>query len=59
VPFLATDLYTGPLVAALGGADISWILGLVVPGVLYYAVVRNAPRHIPSRLILPGEVSPR
>src|SRR5277367_2929719 len=26
IPFLATGLYTGPFVAALGGADISWIL---------------------------------
>jgi nucleobase:cation symporter-1, NCS1 family len=57
VPFLATDFFTGPLVAALGGADISWILGLVVPGALYYARARSSPRSIPARLILPVEVS--
>lgn len=34
-PFLATSFYTGPLVERLGGADISWIVGLVVPAVLY------------------------
>ena len=28
---------SGPLTAELGGADISWIVGLVVPAVLYYA----------------------
>ena len=57
VPFLSTDLYTGPLVAALGGADISWILGLVVPATLYYAIMRGSSRQIPARLILPGEVA--
>lgn len=30
LPFLATHFYTGPLVEPLGGADISWIVGLVV-----------------------------
>jgi NCS1 family nucleobase:cation symporter-1 len=54
VPFLSTDVYTGPLVAALGGADISWILGLVVPATTYYVVMRRSPREIPARLVLPG-----
>lgn len=36
VPFLAQSLYTGPLTEQLGGADISWIVGLVVPAVVYY-----------------------
>jgi nucleobase:cation symporter-1, NCS1 family len=54
VPFLSTAFYTGPLVAALGGADISWIVGLIVPGALYYAIVRASPRQIPSSLILPS-----
>jgi NCS1 family nucleobase:cation symporter-1 len=54
VPFLSTAFYTGPLVAALGGADISWIVGLIVPGALYYAIVRASPRQIPASLILPS-----
>ena len=54
VPFLSTAFYTGPLVAPLGGADISWIVGLVVPGALYYAIVRSSPRQIPASLILPS-----
>jgi nucleobase:cation symporter-1, NCS1 family len=53
VPFVSTAFYTGPLVAVLGGADISWIVGLIVPGALYYAIVRASPRLIPSALILP------
>ncbi|WP_149563763.1 purine-cytosine permease family protein [Streptomyces cacaoi] len=35
-PFLATNFYTGPLVAPLGGADISWLVGLAVPAALYW-----------------------
>jgi NCS1 family nucleobase:cation symporter-1 len=56
LPFISTTLYTGPLVASLGGADISWIVGLIVPGALYFAIVRKSHRPIPSRLILPDEI---
>jgi NCS1 family nucleobase:cation symporter-1 len=56
LPFLSTAFYTGPLVTPLGGADISWIVGLIVPGALYYVFARNSQRRIPSRLILPDEV---
>ncbi|WPO73338.1 cytosine permease [Streptomyces sp. KN37] len=38
LPFLVTHFYTGPLVEPLGGADISWIVGLVVPAVLYWTL---------------------
>lgn len=40
VPFSATALYTGPLAAAMGGVDISWIVGLVVVAPLYYFTAR-------------------
>ncbi|SEQ28073.1 cytosine permease [Arthrobacter sp. OV608] len=40
VPFSATALYTGPLAAALGGVDISWIVGLVIVAPLYYVAAR-------------------
>lgn len=30
------------MVAQLGGVDISWIVGLVVPGLLYYGLARNS-----------------
>ncbi|MFJ5958794.1 purine-cytosine permease family protein [Paenarthrobacter sp. NPDC092416] len=40
VPFSATAIYTGPLAAALGGVDISWIVGLVVVAPLYYIAAR-------------------
>ena len=43
IPFVATDFYTGPMVAPLGGADISWILGIFVSGGAYVAVMRARP----------------
>ncbi|MFT8886043.1 purine-cytosine permease family protein [Acetobacter papayae] len=38
VPFLSNSLYTGVIANQLGGIDISWILGIVVPGVLYWVL---------------------
>jgi NCS1 family nucleobase:cation symporter-1 len=53
IPFLSTAFYTGPLVEPLGGVDISWIVGLLVPAVLYYAFARASQRRAPPQLILP------
>ena len=44
VPFLAQALYTGPVTEALGGADVSWIVGLLVPSVMYYVWASRDPR---------------
>ncbi|MGW8374611.1 cytosine permease [Streptomyces sp. ODS28] len=46
LPFLATHFYTGPLVAPLGGADISWLVGLAVPALLYWLLARKDTGHI-------------
>jgi NCS1 family nucleobase:cation symporter-1 len=40
VPFIDQTLYIGPAVKALGGADISWLVGFVVAGVLYLIATR-------------------
>lgn len=32
-----TDLYTGELASRLGGADVSWIVGLSLTSLVYYA----------------------
>lgn len=40
VPFVATDLYTGPLARALGGVDLSWMVGLAVVSPVYYFAAR-------------------
>ncbi|MNW22545.1 hypothetical protein D3C71_2240830 [compost metagenome] len=42
LPFVDTHFYSGPMVAQLGGVDISWIVGLVVPGMLYYLLARSS-----------------
>jgi len=54
IPFLSTSFYTGPLVDPLGGVDISWIVGLVVPGILYYALGRGSRQRAPAQLVLPA-----
>jgi len=41
IPFMATSLYTGPVSAFLGGADLSWVAGLVVTGPLYLLLARR------------------
>ncbi|HZS75885.1 MAG TPA: cytosine permease [Ktedonobacteraceae bacterium] len=40
LPFVSTTLYTGPLVNYLGGADISWIIGLAVAAIVYYVLMK-------------------
>jgi hypothetical protein len=41
VPFFSTSFYTGPVANALGGADISFAVGLLVAGLLYFALTRG------------------
>jgi NCS1 family nucleobase:cation symporter-1 len=44
VPFVSASFYTGPFVKHLGGADISWIIGLIVASALYYVWMRPVAR---------------
>jgi len=53
-PFLAQTLYTGPVTKALGGADISWIVGLLLTGAVYYAWTRGRST-APSAMIYPED----
>lgn len=39
IPFISTSFYTGPMVNKLGGADISWVIGLIVTTGLYAALM--------------------
>ncbi|WP_274915356.1 purine-cytosine permease family protein [Streptomyces sp. WZ-12] len=55
LPFLATNFYTGPLVGPLGGADVSWLVGLAVPAVLYWLTARRDT----ARLVDPGAAGER
>jgi NCS1 family nucleobase:cation symporter-1 len=36
IPFIASALYTGPAARAMGGVDLSWIIGLLVTSPAYY-----------------------
>ena len=58
MPFIATSFYTGPLVETLGGTDISWLIGLTVPALVYYWVTRKMTLRIPAQLILPEDAKP-
>jgi NCS1 family nucleobase:cation symporter-1 len=41
LPFVSTELYTGPVANMLGGVDISWIVGLLVISPVYYLMARS------------------
>jgi NCS1 family nucleobase:cation symporter-1 len=41
IPFISSEFYTGPAVALFGGADVAWIVGLIVPAGLYVALMRG------------------
>jgi NCS1 family nucleobase:cation symporter-1 len=49
VPFIAGDVFTGPIARAMGGIDLSWIVGLVSVSPAYYFMVRLRPHPIPVR----------
>lgn len=44
IPFISTSFYTGPMVKHLGGADISWMIGLIVAAGLYTALMWRVGR---------------
>lgn len=41
VPFMNTTFYTGPIAKSMGGADISWVIGLLVSAPLYYLTAKG------------------
>jgi len=45
LPFVTNGWYAGPMAEKLGGADVSWIPGLLVTGGVYLAVTRFAAGH--------------
>jgi nucleobase:cation symporter-1, NCS1 family len=58
VPFMNTTVYQGPLSKAMGGADIAWIVGLVVAIPLYYLLARNPKAPAPRVSDLVDAVQP-
>lgn len=55
IPFLAQTMYTGPITPLLGGADISWLVGLVVTALIYYPVAKRFG-HPPEEMIYPADL---
>ncbi|WP_062987963.1 purine-cytosine permease family protein [Nocardia anaemiae] len=53
IPFLAQKLYTGPITDMLGGADISWIVGIVFTAAIYYPLARRTSNP-PDGMIYPA-----
>jgi nucleobase:cation symporter-1, NCS1 family len=41
LPFVASALYTGPIARAIGGIDLSWIVGLAVTSPVYYWLAKR------------------
>lgn len=41
IPFISSDLYTGPIARAIGNIDLSWVVGLLVVSPVYYFAVRE------------------
>jgi NCS1 family nucleobase:cation symporter-1 len=56
-PFVSQPGYTGPLVRALGGADISWLIGWFVSAIAYLLLVTLSPSSV--RHDKPSPSSPR
>jgi NCS1 family nucleobase:cation symporter-1 len=42
LPFVASALYTGPIARAIGGIDVSWIVGLAITSPVYYWLGKRA-----------------
>ena len=55
VPFLAQKLYTGPITNALGGADVSWMVGLFLTAAVYYPWAKSRANQ-PAAMIYPDDV---
>ena len=51
VPFMVLSFYEGPVARKLGGVDISFIVGIVVAGGLYYLLSRNLDLEAEARAI--------
>jgi nucleobase:cation symporter-1, NCS1 family len=44
LPFVSCALYTGPVAKAMGGIDLSWIVGLAITSPVYYWLAKRAQR---------------
>jgi purine-cytosine permease-like protein len=49
IPFFSLSFYTGPIADKLHGADVSFAIGLVVAGGLYYVFSRSLDHEAEAR----------
>ena len=56
LPFVVTTMYTGPIGAALNGADLSWIVCLVVVSPAYFFIARASERRNGTLELAPDEL---
>jgi len=56
IPFFSTGLYTGPIAAALGGADIAMLVGLPVAAIVYLYACRSMDVSADRRRALAADV---
>ncbi len=48
IPFMNTTFYVGPIASALDGVDLAWIVGLLVPALSYFSLMKLGNRHQPA-----------
>ncbi|MGF6211252.1 purine-cytosine permease family protein [Comamonas sp. 4034] len=53
IPFINQAMYEGPLAKAMGGADISWIVSLIVTSLVYYPLAKKTMK-VPLQMIYPA-----
>lgn len=53
IPFINQAMYEGPLAKAMGGADISWIVSLIVTSLVYYPLAKRT-MNVPRQMIYPA-----
>jgi len=55
VPFISQEFYTGSIAARLG-FDVAWVVGLIVPGAVFYGLTFKRARITGSGLSVDGKV---
>jgi nucleobase:cation symporter-1, NCS1 family len=56
LPFVASALYTGPIARAMGGIDLSWIVGLVVTSPVYYWLAKRSQSKHGATIVASGRM---
>jgi NCS1 family nucleobase:cation symporter-1 len=54
IPFMNSTLYVGPIASWMGGAELAWLLGLVVSGGLYYVFASRIRNEVPTEVTVPA-----